>query len=134
MSETTSRPEAAFVLLLMQSIFWMIAGLSAFPFFFAGEQGMAVLGLVSLLLALFTALLGIGLIWRRRWARRTAIGLEIFCLVGSLLLLALPIGANNGPVALMVNIILPLAVIWLLRGKKMSAVFANSRSGEQALG
>jgi hypothetical protein len=125
MSDSTSRPEIAFVLLLMQSIFWMIAGLSAFPFAFAGELGMIALGLVSLLLALLTCLLGIGIVWRRQWARRWAIALEIVCLVGSLLLLVVPIGANNGPVSLMVNVLLPVAIIWLLRGKRMRSVFAT---------
>jgi hypothetical protein len=41
--------------------------------------------------------------------------LEIACLVGSLLLLALPIGANHGPVAWMTNVLLPVALIVLLR-------------------
>jgi hypothetical protein len=126
MNITTSRPEGAFVLLLMQSTFWMIAGLSAFPFALAGETAMAGLGLATLLLALLTCLLGIGVLWRRRWARGWAIGLEGACLIGGLLLLVAPIGANNGPVALMVNVALPVTVIWLLRGKKLSAAFAAS--------
>jgi hypothetical protein len=124
MNNTTSRPEAAFVLLLLQSTFWAIAGLSAFPFALAGEFAMVGLGMASLLLALFTCLIGIGLLWRRRWARGWAIGMEVTCVIGSLLLLVVPIGANNGPVALMVNVALPIAVIWLLRGKKMRSLFA----------
>jgi hypothetical protein len=48
----------------------------------------------------------------------------VTCLAGSALLLALPIGANHGPVALMVNVALPAAVVWLLCGKKMMASFA----------
>src|SRR5712692_7904475 len=44
----TSRPEGAFVLLLLQSIFWMVAGLSAVPFGLAGELHMAALGLITL--------------------------------------------------------------------------------------
>jgi hypothetical protein len=47
--------------------------------------------------------------------RRWVIGLEITCLVGSLLLLVLPIGANHGPVALMTNVALPIALVLLLR-------------------
>jgi CheY-like chemotaxis protein len=38
-----------------------------------------------------------------------------FDLVGSLLLLVLPIGANHGPVALMTNVALPVALVLLLR-------------------
>jgi hypothetical protein len=50
--------------------------------------------------------------------------MRVTCLAGSALLLALPIGANHGPVALMVNVALPAAVVWLLCGKKMMASFA----------
>jgi len=99
----------------MQSMFWAIAGLSAIPFAFAGEFFMLGLGLASLLLALATCLLAIGVLWRRRWARRWVIALEITCLIGSLLLLLLPIGANHGPVALMTNVVLPIVVFLLLR-------------------
>jgi hypothetical protein len=121
----TSRPEAVYVLLLLQSIFWMIAGLSAIPFALAGEVHMIGLGIATLLLALFVCLVGIGAMWRRRWARRVAIWLEAVCLIGSALLFLLPIGANHGPVALMTNVLLPAAVIWLLWGKKTREVFAR---------
>lgn len=121
----TSRPEAVYVLLLLQSIFWMIAGLSAIPFALAGEVHMIGLGIATLLLALFVCLVGIGAMWRRRWARRVAIWLEAVCLIGSALLFLLPIGANHGPVALMTNVLLPAAVIGLLWGKKTREVFAR---------
>jgi len=124
MEKQTSRPEAAFVLLLMQATFWAIAGLSAFPFVLGGELFMAALGLVSLGLAAFAALLAVGLLKRRTRSRRWAMRLEITCLLGSLLLLALPIGANHGPVSLLTNVGLPLAVIVLLRGKMMRSAFA----------
>jgi hypothetical protein len=113
--DASSRPEAAFVLLLMQALLWTIAGISAIPFAIAGEVFMIGLGLASLLLALATCLLAIGILWRRNRARRWAMRLEIACLVGSLLLLALPIGANHGPVAWMTNVVLPVALIGLLR-------------------
>jgi hypothetical protein len=119
-----SRPEAAFVLLLLQSMFWTIAGISAIPFAIAGETFMLGLGLASLLLALFTTMLGIGLVWRRRYARRWVLGLETVCLIGSLLLLVLPIGANHGPVSLTANVGLPLALILLLRGRRMRTQFS----------
>jgi hypothetical protein len=51
--------------------------------------------------------------------------LEAVCLASSALLLAVPLGANRGPVSLMVNIALPIAVIALIRGKKMRAAFAG---------
>ena len=122
-SDQTSRPEGAFVLLLLQSIFWMVAGLSSLPFGLAGELHMAALGLVTLLFALATCLIGIGVLWRRRWARRVALTLEVVCIIGGALQLLLPIGANRGPVALLVDVALPVTVVWLLWGKKTRAAF-----------
>jgi sulfite exporter TauE/SafE len=103
------------VLLLMQATAWAIAGLSAIPFALAGELAMLALGLATLLFALGAAFVAIGVVWRRRWARRVALALEAVSLFGSLLLLLLPIGANHGPVGLLTNVAMPLAVIVLLR-------------------
>jgi hypothetical protein len=125
---STSRPEAAFVLLLMQSTFWFAAGLSAFPFVLAGEIWMVALGIASFLFAGLGCLLAVGIIRRSRPARRWTLVLEIACLVGSALLLAIPIGANHGPVSLLVNVALPLAVVLLLRGKQMRAAFPSAGS------
>ena len=54
--------------------------------------------------------------WRRqrRWARRWVTALEAISLAASLLLMVLPIGAVRGPVPVLVNILMPAAVIWLL--------------------
>ena len=120
---TTSGPEAVFVLLLLQAILWMVAGLSALPFALAGEVHMIGLGLATLLLALFVCLMGIGVLWRRRWARRAALVVEVICLLGAALTLLPPLGANRGPVALLVDVALPVAVIWLLWGRIARAVF-----------
>jgi len=114
-AETSGRPEAAFVLLLMQSLFWLIAGISAVPFLLAGEVHMAGLALATLILALGTCLVGLGVLWRRRWARGWAMAIEIVCLAGAALLVTLPIGFNRGPVSLLVNVALPVAVILLVR-------------------
>jgi hypothetical protein len=110
------------VLLLMQTLFWFIAGVSAVPFAIAGERFMAGLALVTLLLALATFLTGLGVLHRRGGARRNAIVLEVICLFGTGLLLLVPIGFNGGPVSLLVNVLLPVAVIVLLR--KEREVFA----------
>ncbi len=107
----TSRPEAAFVLLLMQATFWFLAGISALPFVLGGEVYMLLLAAFSFALAGFTVWSGMEVVWRRRWARRAVLVLEWTCLIGSLLMLALPIGANRGPVSLLVNSVLPFAVI-----------------------
>ena len=123
--QPTSRPEGAFVLMLMQSTFWVVAGLSALPFALAGEYFMVLLGAASLLLATLACILAIGLVRRRHWSRRWSIALETTCLLGSMLLLAVPIGANRGPVSLLVNIALPLTVVVLLFGKRMRAAFTQ---------
>lgn len=112
---STSRPEAVFVLLLLQAMFWFIAGVSAAPFALAGEFSLLGLSLATMLLALGTVLAGIGVLWRRRRARAIAIALEVVCLAGGAIQLWLPIGFNHGPVSLMVNVLLPLTVIVLLR-------------------
>lgn len=130
--DKSSRPEAAFVLLLMQEMFWTIAGLSAMPFALAGEFFMLGFGFASLLLAFATCLLAIGVLWRRRWARRCVIAMEIICVAGSLILLVLPIGANHGPVALMTNVALPIAVVVLLRNQRQRK--ANPARSEGASG
>jgi len=87
----SGRPEAAFVLLLLQSLFWLIAGLSAAPFVLGGEIHMAGLVVATLLLALGTCMLAIGVLWRRRRARGMAIALEVVCLFGTAILLLLPL-------------------------------------------
>lgn len=106
------------MLLLVQSVCWLIAGLAAAPFALGGELYMAALAAVTLLFALFTSLVAIGIVWRRRWAWRVAMTLEVISLLGAALLIALPIGSNQGPVSLLVNVALPVAVVALLGGRR----------------
>ena len=110
----SAKPEAAFVLLLIQSLTWLITGISAAPFAVAGEIHMAVLAILTMLLALGTLLCAIGVLWRRGWARGLVIGLEVTCLLGTAVLFIAPIGFNHGLVSILVNAALPLAVIALL--------------------
>ena len=119
----TSRPEAAFVLLLIQATFWFIAGVSALPFVLGGEVFMLALAALSFSLAAFAVAAGIYLVRRRRWARRAVLVLEWICVAGTLLLFVIPLGANRGPVSVMTNLLLPAAVILLLRGRAMRAQF-----------
>ena len=113
------------MLLLIQATFWVTAGLSAIPFALAGEVFMVVLSLASILLASLTVWLAVGLVRRWHRSRRWVLALETVCLAGSALLLAVPIGANRGPVSLLVNIAVPLSVIVLLRGKRMRSAFTR---------
>jgi hypothetical protein len=112
--QASSRPEIAFVLMLLQATFWFAAGVSAFPFVLGGEPFMAAAGAASFALAAATAGLAIGVVQRRKRARRWTIVLEFVCLGGAVLQQVLPIGSNHGPVALLVNLALPAAVALLL--------------------
>ena len=114
MREESSRPEAAFVLLLMQGTFWFAAGLAALPFALAHEIYEAAVGSASFGLAAVAVALGVGLVYRRRGARRWAIALEAVCLAGGLLQQVLPLGANHGSVSLLVNLVLPAVLILVL--------------------
>ena len=103
------------MLMLLQGVFWLIAGISALPFAVAGERFMAALGLATIMLALATFLLGVGILRRSPRARALTIALEVISLFGTGVLVLLPIGFNHGLVSLLVNAALPLAVIVLLR-------------------
>jgi hypothetical protein len=91
---------------------------------------MAGLVVATLLLALGTCMLAIGVLWRRRRARGLAIALEVVCLFGTAILLLLPIGFNRGPVSLMVNVALPIALVVLLR--KDGEAFATDQPDARA--
>jgi hypothetical protein len=106
-------PEIASVLLGIQGGLFLVAGLGALPFGIV-EPWMRLLGLATLLLAGCTFWLARGVRRHRRWARRWTVGLEGFCVVGSLLLSLLPIGALNGPVPALTNLVLPAAIAGLL--------------------
>ena len=121
MSRESSRPEIAFVLMLLQATFWFAAGLSALPFVIGGETYMVVAGGASFALASVTAGLAAGVVGRHRRARRWAMGLEVVCLLGAVLQQALPIGANHGPVALLVNLVLPASLVVVLGNKRAAA-------------
>ncbi len=112
--DATSRPEAAFVLMLMQATFWAAAALSALPFVLAGEVFMPLLSVATFGLAAAAIALAVGVVYRRPGARRWALLLESLCLVGGVAQQVLPIGANHGSVALLVNVALPAAIVVLL--------------------
>ena len=103
------------MLLLLQAVFWFVAAVSSAPFVLGGEVHMAALVMATLLLALGTVLLGLGVLWRRPAARRLAIALEVLCLAGTAFAFTVPIGSNRGLVSVMVNAALPVAVVVLLR-------------------
>jgi hypothetical protein len=131
MQQDSTRAESAFVLMLLQATFWAMAGLSALPFVLGGEIVMVGLAALSIAFAGGAVILAIGVVQRRRRARRWTLVLEGICFAGALLQLALPLGTNRGPVALLVNVALPAAVVLLLRGKRMRAQFGITSAAHQ---
>ena len=126
---SSSGPEIASVLLVTQASFSLVAGISAIPFGIV-EPGFRVLSLITILIAIGMFWLARNLRRHRRWARRCVIGLEAFSLVASLLLTVLPIGAMRGPVPILVNLVMPAAVLVLLMSRSGRAAFA--RPGQTA--
>ena len=119
----------AFVVLLLQACTWALAAVSALPFGLGGEAVMAALAVPTMGAVALALLFGGGLVARRGWARRWTIALEWTCLAGSLLLFLLPIGTPRGLVALVVNLGLPVAVLWLLMGRRGRRPFETSPHG-----
>jgi hypothetical protein len=119
---TTNAPEIASVLVVTQASLSLVAGLSAIPFGIV-EPGFRVLSAVTILVAIGMFWLARNLRGQRRWARRWVIALEALSLAASLLLMVLPIGAIRGPVPVLVNLVMPAAVLWLLWSRPGRAAF-----------
>ncbi len=120
----SSTPEIASVLLVTQASLSLVAGVSAIPFSIV-EPGFRVLSLVTILIAIGMFWLARSLRRQRRWARRWVIALEALSLAASLLLMLLPIGAMRGPVPVLVNLVMPAAVLALLLSRSGRAAFTK---------
>ena len=108
------------VLVVVQASLSLVAGLSAIPFAIV-EPGFRVLGLVTILTAAAMFWLARNLRRGRRWAWRWLVTLEILSLTMTALLSLLPIGTIRGPVPLLVNLVIPTAVVVLLAAAKSDA-------------
>jgi hypothetical protein len=121
----SSVPEIASVLVVTQASLSLVAGLSAIPFAIV-EPGLRVLSLVTILIASSMFWLARNLRRQRPWARPWVICLEALSLVASLLLTVLPIGAMRGPVPVLVNLVMPAAVLALLLSRSGRAAFRKA--------
>jgi hypothetical protein len=101
------------VLVVVQASLSLVAGLSALPFAIV-EPGLRVLSLVTILIAVGTFWLARNLRRGRRWAWRWLVTLEVLSLAMTALLSFLPIGTIRGPVPMLVNLVIPTAVLVLL--------------------
>ena len=121
---SSSAPEIASVLVVTQAALSLVAGLSAIPFAIV-EPGFRVLSVATILIAIGMFWLARNIRRQKRWARRWVITLEALSLLASLLLTVLPIGAMRGPVPVLVNLVMPAAVIFLLMSRSGRATFAR---------
>jgi hypothetical protein len=119
-SVNNSAFEIASVLVVVQASFSLMAGLSALPFAIV-EPSFRVLGAATILMAAAMFWLARNLRRERRWAWRWLVALEVVSLAMTALLALLPIGSIRGPVPLLVNLVIPLAVLVLLAGAKSDA-------------
>jgi hypothetical protein len=116
----SSAAEIASVLVVVQASLSLVAGLSAIPFAIV-EPGFRVLAVVTILIAAAMFWLGRNLRRGRRWAWGWLVGLEVLSLAMTALLSLLPIGTIRGPVPLLVNLVIPTAVVVLLAAAKSDA-------------
>jgi hypothetical protein len=116
----TSAAEIASVLVVVQASFSLMAGVSAIPFAIV-EPGFRLLAVVTILLAAAMFWLARNLRRGRRWAWRWLGGLEVVSLAMTALLSLLPIGTVRGPVPLLVNLVIPAAVVVLLAAARSDA-------------
>jgi len=112
-SSTNNSLDIAAVLLVVQASFSLVAGLSSLPFAIV-EPGFRVLSVVTIVIAIGMFRLARNLRRGRRWAWRWLIAVELLSLAITSLLGLLPIGALRGPVPLLVNLVIPLSVVFLL--------------------
>ena len=121
MTPTESRLEIAGVLVVLQASLSLTAGLSAIPFGIV-EPGFRVLSVVTIVVAILMFWLARNLRRGRRWAWGGLVTLEVLSLTITVLLTLLPIGTIRGPVPVLVNLVIPWAVLVLLAlGSRRSA-------------
>jgi len=119
-STTHDAADIASVLVVVQASFSLVAGLSAIPFAIV-EPGFRVLAVITILIAAGMYWLARNLRRGRRWAWRWLVTLEVLSLAMTALLSLLPIGAIRGPVPVLVNLVIPMAVVVLLAAAKSDA-------------
>jgi hypothetical protein len=119
------RALVASVLLSVQAALWFAAAAIAIPFGIV-EPNIAVLAAATFVVTGLVFWVARGVRRRRRWARRSALIWAWAFLVADIALGLLPAGSIRGPVPFISNILLPAAVMLLLRGKKMRLAFAPS--------
>jgi hypothetical protein len=112
--------EITSVLVVIQASFSLVAGLSAIPFAIV-EPGFRVLAVLTIVLAGAMFWLARNLRRGRRWAWRWLVSLEVLSLAITALLSLLPIGSIRGPVPVLVNLVMPAAVLVLLAAASSDA-------------
>ena len=112
--------EIASVLVVVQASLSLVAGLSAIPFAIV-EPGFRVLAVITVVMAAGMFWLARNLRRGRRWAWRWLVTMELVSLAVTAVLSLLPIGSVRGPVPVLVNLVIPMAVLVLLAAARSDA-------------
>ena len=116
----SSANEIASVLVVVQASLSLVAGLSAIPFAIV-EPGFRVLAVITVVMAAGMFWLARNLRRGRRWAWRWLVTMELVSLAVTAVLSLLPIGSVRGPVPVLVNLVIPMAVLVLLAAARSDA-------------
>jgi hypothetical protein len=117
----SATPELVFVVLLIQAAAWLLPALAGLIFgAFTGGLGGVVYGLFTVGLAAGLLAAGSGVVRGKRWALWATITVEGLCVQGTLLVAIFSIDVVGGLMPLLLNLLLPLAVFWVLLRKLFS--------------
>jgi hypothetical protein len=118
--------ESAFLLLVLQSGIGLVTAAGPILLALAGSPGNAVLGLLTLLLALTELVLAVLFLRGSRRAASWLAGYQALCLWGAGLALSVHLGADNHFAPLVTNLVIPtLLLVLLLRARQQSVAGAD---------
>jgi hypothetical protein len=118
--------ESAFLLLVLQSGIGLITAVGPIALAFGGMSGNAVLGLLTIVLAIAELVLAVLFLRGSRRAATWLAGYQALCLWGAGLALSVHLGADNHFAPVVTNLVIPtLLLVLLLRSRRSSATGAD---------
>ena len=111
--------ESAFLLLVLQSGIGLITAVGPIALAFGGMSGNAVLGLLTIVLAIAELVLAVLFLRGSRRAATWLAGYQALCLTGAGLALTVHLGADSHFAPLLTNVAIPtLLLVLLLRARR----------------
>lgn len=119
--------DSAFVLLVLQSGIGLVTATGPFVLALGGSSGNALLGLLTVLLAVVELVLAILFLRGSRKAASWLAGYQALCLWGAGLALSVHLGADNHFAALVTNLAVPtLLLVLLMRSRERPSPVAGT--------